>query len=71
MIRARYHGAVLTIVGILICGVAGGVGAWMLVTSIGLAGLPGALAAAVIGMVFALAAWVAVTTLWRLLVERR
>jgi len=62
---------VLSIVGILICGVAGGVIAWMLVTSIGLAGVPGALAAAVAGMVIAMALWVAATQLWRVVAGRR
>lgn len=61
----------LSIVGILICGVIGGVTAWMLVTSIGLAGVPGALAAAVTGMVIALALWVAGTQLWRAVGGRR
>jgi hypothetical protein len=71
MLTARYHGGVLSIVGIVICGLIGGVCAWMLVTSIGLAGVPGALAAAVIAMAIAVAAWVAATTVWRLLAGRR
>ena len=61
----------LSIVGIVICGIIGGVAAWALVTSIGLAGVTGALAAAVTGMVIAVAVWVAGTTLWRVFAGRR
>ncbi len=54
----RQRGSILgSIVGILICGVAGGFAAWMLVTWFGIDGVTGALAAAVIGMVVATALW--------------
>ena len=46
-----------SIVGILLCGIAGGFAAWMLVSMLGLDGVPGALVAAVMGMIVATALW--------------
>jgi len=54
-----------SVVGILICGGLGGFAAWAFVTAMGWAGTPGALAAAVIGMVVAVALWTGVTALMR------
>ncbi len=56
---------VWNVVGILVCGGLGGFAAWALVTSIGWDGTPGALFAAVIGMVVAVALWTGVTALLR------
>jgi hypothetical protein len=46
-----------SILGILVCGGIGGVGAWALVTTVGLSGTVGAIVAAVIGMVISVALW--------------
>ena len=46
-----------SIVSILICGVAGGVAAWTIVSGLGIDGVTGALVAAVIGMLVATALW--------------
>ena len=46
-----------SIIGILICGIAGGFAAWMLVSKLGIGGVAGALVAALIGMVVATALW--------------
>ncbi len=46
-----------SIVAILICGVAGGFAAWMIVSGLGIDGVTGALVAAVVGMVAATALW--------------
>ncbi len=62
------RGSVLgSIVGILVCGVAGGFAAWMLVAALGVGGVAGALAAAVIGMVVATALWAGGSSLLRAL----
>jgi hypothetical protein len=62
----RQRGAVLgSILGILVCGVAGGVVAWSAVGAWGLDGVPGALLAAVIGMVVATALWTVGASLLR------
>jgi hypothetical protein len=54
----RPRGSILaSIIAILICGVAGGFAAWMLVAKLGIEGVPGALVAAVIGMIVATALW--------------
>ncbi len=50
-----------SVVGIVVCGGAGGLAAWALVTTFGWDGTPGAIAAAVIGMVLAVALWTALT----------
>jgi hypothetical protein len=50
-----------SLAGILVCGIAGGVCGWWLVTSLGMSGVPAALVGAVVGMVVATAAWVALT----------
>ena len=47
----------ISIIAILICGVAGGYSAWLLVANLGIDGVAGALVAAVIGMVVATALW--------------
>jgi hypothetical protein len=47
----------VSIVGILVCGVAGGFSAWMLVSKLGIDGVIGAFIAAVIGMIVATALW--------------
>ena len=44
-----------SIVGILVCGVAGGFAAWMIVSALGIDGVTGALVAAVMGMIVATA----------------
>jgi len=54
-----------SILGILVCGVGGGFAAWALVTALGLVGVLGAVAAAVIGMVVATALFAGGTTLLR------
>jgi hypothetical protein len=46
-----------SIVSILVCGVAGGVAAWMIVSGLGIDGVTGALVAAVMGMIVATALW--------------
>jgi len=46
-----------SIVSILVCGVAGGVAAWTIVSGLGIDGVTGALVAAVIGMLVATALW--------------
>jgi hypothetical protein len=56
-----------SILGILVCGVAGGYAAWMLVAALGADGVVGAIMAALIGMVIATALWVAGTSLLRAL----
>jgi hypothetical protein len=58
-------GIVWSVVGIVVCGGLGGLGAWMLVSVLGLSGTLGAIAAAVVGMVLAVALWTAVTALLR------
>jgi hypothetical protein len=54
-----------SILGIAVCGVAGGYAAWMLVMALGAEGVFGAIAAAVIGMVLATALWAGGTSLLR------
>ena len=46
-----------SIVSILVCGVAGGVAAWTIVSGLGIDGVTGALVAAVMGMLVATALW--------------
>jgi len=58
---------VWSVVGIFVCGGLGGIAAWALVTSLGWSGTPGAIAAAIIGMVIAVALWTGLTTLLRAL----
>ena len=58
---------VWSVVGIFVCGGLGGFAAWALVTSVGWDGTPGAIAAAVIGMVVAVALWTGSTSLLRAL----
>ena len=56
-----------SIVAILFCGVAGGFAAYILVSTLGIDGIPGALIAAVIGMVAATALWAGGVALLRAL----
>ena len=52
------RGSILgSIVAILICGVAGGFAAWMIVSALGIDGVTGAFVAAVMGMIAATALW--------------
>jgi hypothetical protein len=60
------RGSILaSIIGILICGIAGGFAAWMLVAKLGIEGVTGALAAAFIGMIVATALWAGGSALLR------
>ena len=54
-----------SILGILVCGIAGGICGWWLVAAFGLDGVFGAILAAVLGMVVATALWAGGTTLLR------
>lgn len=64
----RQRGSMLgSLLGILVCGVGGGLAAWAAVTALGIAGVPGAILAAVTGMVVATALWAGGTTLFRAL----
>jgi len=54
-----------SVIGILLCGGLGGFTAWAFVTSLGWSGTPGALVAAVVGMVVSVALWTALTALLR------
>jgi hypothetical protein len=58
-------GIVWSVIGIFICGGLGGFVAWAFVTTAGWAGTPGAIAAAIIGMVVAVALWTGLTALLR------
>ena len=58
-------GIVWSIIGIVVCGGLGGFAAWAFITAMGWSGTPGALAAAVVGMVVAVALWTGVTALMR------
>jgi hypothetical protein len=58
---------VWSVIGILVCGGLGGFAAWALVTSVGWVGTAGAIAAAVTGMVIAVALWAGMTSLLRAL----
>ena len=58
-------GIVWSVIGIFICGGIGGFAAWTFVTAMGWAGVPGALAAAAVGMVVAAALWAGGTALLR------
>jgi hypothetical protein len=62
------RGAVIgSILGIFVCGLAGGLAAWSAVSALGLDGVVGAIVAAVIGMVVATALWAGGSTLLRML----
>ncbi len=66
--RPIQRGAVLgSILGIFVCGLAGGMAAWSAVSALGLDGVVGAIVAAVIGMVAATALWAGGSTLLRML----
>jgi hypothetical protein len=66
--RPLQHGSILgSILGIFICGVGGGLAAWEAVTALGIEGVPGAIVAALIGMVVATALFAGGTTLLRTL----
>jgi len=58
-----------SIAGILVCGVAGGFAAWMIVSALGIDGVTGALVAAVVGMIvatalFAVGSWLLRSVGW-------
>jgi biopolymer transport protein ExbB/TolQ len=59
------------LLGILACGGVGGIAAWSIVTLMGWDGTIGAIVATIIGMVVAMAAWVALTSLARMLSRAR
>jgi len=64
--RNSERGAVIgSILGIFVCGVAGGLAAWSAVSALDLDGVLGAIVAAVIGMVAATALWAGGSTLLR------
>jgi hypothetical protein len=64
----RQRGAMLgSILGILVCGVGGGLAGWAAVTALGVAGVLGAILAAVTGMVVATALWAGGSSLLRAL----
>jgi hypothetical protein len=66
--RTSERGAVIgSILGIFVCGVAGGLAAWSMVSALDLDGVLGAILAAVIGMVVATALWAGGSTLLRAL----
>lgn len=66
--RTIQRGAVIgSILGIFVCGLAGGLAAWSAVSAMGLDGVVGAIVAAVIGMVVATALWAGGSTLLRML----
>jgi hypothetical protein len=56
-----------SIIGILICGIAGGFSAWLLVSQLGIDGVTGAFVAAVMGMIVATALWAGGSALLRAL----
>ena len=62
------RGSILgSILGIVVCGCLGGIAAWGVVTLMGWDGTLAAIVAALIGMVVATAAWIALTSLVRML----
>ncbi len=62
------RGSILaSVMGIIVCGGIGGIVAWAVVTTVGWDGTLGAIAAAILGMVVATAAWAAGTSLLRAL----
>lgn len=65
MIRKENGSIVGSLLGIVACGAVGGVTAWAVVTAVGGSGTLGSIAAAIIGMVVATAAWAAGTSLLR------
>ncbi len=66
--RTSERGAVIgSILGIFVCGVAGGLTAWSAVSALDFDGVIGAILAAVIGMVVATALWAGGSTLLRAL----
>lgn len=70
--RPFQRGSILgSILGILVCGVIGGVAAWSIVDMMGGDGVFGAIVAATTGMVVATAAWTALTSLLRMLSRSR
>ena len=56
---------VWSVIGIIICGGLGGFAAWAFVSTVGWVGTAGAIAAAIIGMVIAVALWAGLTSLLR------
>jgi hypothetical protein len=60
-----------SVLGIVLCGGVGGVVAWATVALMGWTGTLAAIAAAIVGMVVATAAWIALTSLLRSLRRSR
>lgn len=60
-----------SILGIIVCGGIGGIAAWAIVSLLGWDGTPGAIAAAIIGMVVATAVWTAGSLMIRSLRKMR
>ena len=58
---------VWSVLGILVCGGVGGSVAWLLVRAFELTGIPAALVALVVGMVLAVACWIGLTSLLRVM----
>jgi hypothetical protein len=70
--RPFQRGSILgRLLGILVCGGAGGIAAWSIVTLMGWDGTIGAIVAAIIGMIVAMAAWAVLTSLARMLGRAR
>jgi len=65
MLSSARGSIVGSLLGILVCGGAGGITAWWLVTALGQDGVPGAILAAVVGMVVATALWAGGSSLLR------
>jgi hypothetical protein len=64
--KSSRQGSIMgSIFGIVVCGGVGGVVAWAIVALIGWDGVPGAIVAAILGMVVATAVWVGWTSLLR------
>ena len=58
---------VWSVLGILVCGGVGGGAGWLVVRALELNGVPAALVALVVGMVLAVASWIGLTTLLRVM----
>ena len=70
--KSFQRGSILgSILGIAVCGGVGGVAAWAVVAMMGWDGTPGAIVAAIVGMVVATAAWIALTSLLRSMARSR
>ena len=65
MARDQRGSIIGSILGIVVCGATGGIAAWAIVSLMGWDGVPGAIVAAMIGMVVSTAVWVAGTSMLR------